>query len=120
LDPRSIYPSRQLLAPERNCGFLGRCLKEFRHVNFADQGTGRIYLHLEGGRVDWIDREPLHAASNDADVAESIKLVAAAAFGAQARQVDAARYLNHQLTAPTLGEWGMGISRRDAYSRKSQ
>ncbi len=112
LDPQSIYPSRQLLAPEKNCGFLGRCLKEFRNVNFADQGTGRIYLHLEGGRVDWIDREPLHAAGNDADVAESIKIVAASALGAQARQVDAARYLSHQLTAPTLGEWGMGISRR--------
>lgn len=119
-DPQSIYPSRQLLAPEKNCGFLGRCLKEFRNVNFADQGTGRIYLHLEGGRVDWIDREPLRAACNDADVAESIKMVAASALGAQARQVDAARYLSHQLTAPTLGEWGMGISRRDAYSRKSQ
>jgi len=120
LDPQSIYPSRQLLAPEKNCGFLGRCLKEFRNVNFADQGTGRIYLHLEGGRVDWIDREPLQAACNDADVAESIKMVAASALGAQARQVDAARYLSHQLAAPTLGEWGMGISRRDAYSRKSQ
>jgi len=120
LDPQSIYPSRQLLAPEKNCRFLGRCLKEFRNVNFADQGTGRIYLHLEGGRVDWIDREPLQAACDDADVAESIKMVAAAALGAQARQVDAARYLSHQLTAPTLGEWGMGISRRDAYSRKSQ
>jgi len=112
LGPQSIYPSRQLLAPEKSCGFLARCLKEFRNVNFADQGTGRIYLHAEGGRVDWIDREPLHAALNDADVTESIKIVAASAFGAQARQVDAARYLSHQLSAPTLGEWGMGISRR--------
>jgi hypothetical protein len=111
-DPESIYPSGQLPAPEKSCGFLGRCLKEFRHVNFADQGTGRIYLHLDGGRVVWIDREPLHSACNDVDVMASVGTVAAAALGAEARQVDAARYLNHQLAAPTLGEWGMGISRR--------
>jgi len=30
----------------------------------------------------------------------------------EARQVDAARYLSHHLAAPTLGEWGLGISRR--------
>jgi len=42
----------------------------------------------------------------------SVGTVAAVALGAEARQVDAARYLNHQLVAPTLGEWGMGISRR--------
>ena len=111
-DPESIYPSRQLLAPEKSCGFLGRCLKEFRHVNFADQGTGRIYLHLDGGRVVWVDREPLHAACNDADVMAGVRAVAAPALGAEARQVDAARYLSHHLVAPTLGEWGLGISRR--------
>src|SRR5882672_9802311 len=107
-DTQSIYPSRQLLAPEKNCGFLGRCLKEFRYVNFADQGTGRIYLHLDGGRVAWIDREPLHAACSDADVMAGIKTVAAPALGVEARQVDAARYLGHHLAAPTLGEWGLG------------
>ena len=111
-DPESIYPSGQLLAPEKSCGFLGRCLKEFRYLNFADQGTGRIYLHLDGGRVVWVDREPLHAACGDADVMAGIKTVAAPALGAEARQVDAARYLSHHLAAPTLGEWGLGISRR--------
>src|SRR6266403_4881154 len=80
-DPESIYPSGQVLAPEKSCGFLGRCLKEFRHVNFADQGTGRIYLHLDGGRVVWVDREPLHAACSDADVMAGIKTVAAPALG---------------------------------------
>jgi hypothetical protein len=112
LDPQSLYPSGQLLAPEKSCGFLGRCLKEFREVNFADQGTGRIYLHLNGGRVAWIDREALHSACNDADVMASVNTVAAPALGAEARQVDAARYLSHHLVAPTLGEWGLGISRR--------
>jgi hypothetical protein len=42
----------------------------------------------------------------------SVKTVAASALGAEALQVDAARYLSHQLVAPTLGEWGLGISRR--------
>jgi len=111
-DPQSMYPSRQLLEPEKSCGFLGRCVKEFRNVNFADQGTGRIYLHLDGGRVVWIDRDPLYAACNDVDVLASVKTVAAAALGAGAQQVDAARYLGHHLAAPTLGEWGLGISRR--------
>jgi hypothetical protein len=111
-DSESIYPSRQLLAPEKSCGFLSRCVKEFREVNFADQGTGRIYLHLSGGRVVWVDREPLRSACNDPDVMAGVKMVAASALGSEARQVDAARYLSHQLVAPTLGEWGLGISRR--------
>ncbi|HLZ99381.1 MAG TPA: hypothetical protein VKP66_15715, partial [Steroidobacteraceae bacterium] len=111
-DPHSIYQSRQMLAPERNCGFLSRCLKEFREVNFADQGTGRIYLRMNGGRLAWIDREALCSACNDADVMAGIKTLAPSALGAEARQVDAARYLSHHLAAPTLGEWGLGISRR--------
>jgi hypothetical protein len=61
--------------------------------------------------VAWIDREPLHSACHDADVMMSVKTVAAPALGAEARQVDAARYLSHHLAAPTLGEWGFGISR---------
>jgi hypothetical protein len=116
-DARSIYPSRQLLAPEGNCAFLARCLREFREVNFADQGTGRIYLHLEAGTVQWIDRDPLHAACSDGDVLAGIRTAAAPALREEARQVDGARHLNHHRVAPTLGEWGLGISR---YSRKLQ
>jgi hypothetical protein len=112
LHPQSVHPAQRLLAPEENCRFLGRCLREFRDVNFADQGTGRIYLHMEAGRVLWIDRVPLHAACSDGDVLAGIRTAAAPALCEDAPQVDAARYLNHHLAAPTLGEWGLGISRR--------
>jgi hypothetical protein len=117
MEPDCIYPSRELLAPERNTAFLSRCLKRFCQVNFADQGTGRIYLHVEGGHVEWIDREPLQWALKEADVMVSVMAVAPTALAADARQVDAARYLSHHVVAPTLGEWGLGVSRRPSSYR---
>ena len=111
-NPQAVYPSPEVLAPEKNAAFLESCIGRFRSVNFADQGTGRIYLHIEEGRVEWMDGEPLRAACIEADVMESIKIVAPAALEAGARQIDAARYLSHLVVAPTLGEWGLGVSRR--------
>jgi len=72
----------------------------------------RAHLPASGRRPSGLgDREPLHAACSDADVMAGIKTVAAPALGVRRRQVDAARYLGHHLAAPTLGEWGLGISR---------
>lgn len=53
--PEKLYPDPTLLAAERNLGFLQRCIRAFREVNFADQKTGRIYLRIRGGERVQID-----------------------------------------------------------------
>ncbi len=54
-DPESIYPSRQLLAPEKSCGFLGRCLKEFRQRQFC-RSRHRAHLPAFGRRPSGLGR----------------------------------------------------------------
>ena len=66
-DPASLYPDRAQLAPEANTRFLVDCVRRFREVNFADQASGRIYAHLDAGKLVWIDPEALAAAAVDAD-----------------------------------------------------
>jgi hypothetical protein len=65
--PDQLYPDRALLDPERNTGFLRQCVERFRTLNFADQATGRVYLHLESGRPVWVDADALKRALSDPD-----------------------------------------------------
>ena len=65
--PAQLYRDAALLAPERNAAFLRQCVERFRFLNFADQATGRVYLHLESGRPIWADAAALRRALADAD-----------------------------------------------------
>jgi len=65
--PGELYRDAALLAPERNTAFLRQCVERFRLLNFADQRTGRVYLHLESGRPVWADAEALRRALADPD-----------------------------------------------------
>jgi hypothetical protein len=57
--PEELYPDPEVLAPASNLAFMTRCLTTFPEVNFADQGTGRVYLRLNRGVVTGTDREAL-------------------------------------------------------------
>src|SRR6202020_1562368 len=48
-NPQLLYADRRLLGAEHNTGFLRRCVRGVRTINFADQATGRIYLRIESG-----------------------------------------------------------------------
>ena len=57
-----LYADRRLLDPAHNTGFLRRCVEGFREVNFADQASGRIYLRIESGIPESIDKAALESA----------------------------------------------------------
>jgi hypothetical protein len=53
--PDKLYANEALLAPEHNLGFLRRCIRVFKEINFADQRSGRIYLRIRNGTATQID-----------------------------------------------------------------
>jgi hypothetical protein len=74
--PDQLYPDRALLAPSCNLGFLTRCVREFRRVNFADQASGRVYLTVESGRTVFVDMPALVEAARDPDTLAGLSAVA--------------------------------------------
>ena len=84
LAPEQLYRHPQLLRPEHNVGFLKRCVEGFRHVNFAAQASGRIYLSIESGVAVWIDPEALQAAIADVDTRAGLTAVAPTAIRGEA------------------------------------
>jgi len=112
--PGELYADRELLAAERNTGFLMHCVDAFRVVNFADQASGRIYLTIERGKPAIKDPEPFQAAVRNPDTLAGVQAVAPRALGGDVGSVDRARYLDrHPDSAahrggatPTLGVWG--------------
>ena len=90
--PQMLYPDPTALAPERNVGFLRRCLGAFREVNFADQTTGRIYLRIQGGARVQIDTGVAHHPVLQWVVAQG-----------QPVAIDEPLYLED---TATLGDWG--------------
>jgi hypothetical protein len=120
--PDMLYPNRMLLAPECNLGFLTRCVREFRRVNFADQASGRVYLAIETGRAVSVDREALVKALRDADTLAGLRAVAPEALEGAVAAAGAPVYLSRhggdgaESYGATLGRWG----EEDIQSRKSQ
>ena len=91
--PESLFADEKLLAPEHNTGFLRQCVGKFREINFADQATGRIYLHLASGVPDWADAEALEHASANPDTRAGLLATAPTAFAAGLSAPDRPRYL---------------------------
>jgi hypothetical protein len=113
--PEGLYPDPELLAAERNSGFLRHCVEAFRVVNFADQAGGRIYLTIERGKPPFKDSEPFQAAMRDPDTLAGVQAVAPRALGGDAAPAGRPRYLRRydrdgahdgSNATPTLGAWG--------------
>jgi hypothetical protein len=108
--PEFLYRDRALLAAEHNTGFLRRCVEGFRRVNFADQGSGRVYLKVISGTPVMVDGEAMQAALRDPDTLAGIRAVAPRALGGEAAgPAMGPQYLRgHDGAAavPTLGQWG--------------
>ncbi len=109
--PANLYPDPNALAPERNTGFLVECARRLPAVNFADQATGRVYLHLDDGIPAWADVVALRAAMTDPDTRAGLQAVApdigTRAIAAPERPLylaaDSGAERSH-----TLGQWGAG------------
>ncbi len=111
--PESLYADRSWLAPERNVGFLKRCVEQFREVNFADQPTGRIYLRMSSGRPLLVDHAGLREALTHPDIEAALRIIAPSAFDAAAPSAERPLYLGAVDKGPatTLGQWGTARSR---------
>jgi hypothetical protein len=104
-----LYADKALLAPESNTSFLSQCIDIFREVNFADQATGRVYLHIVAGSPAWVDREWFDRAVTNADTRAGVIAVAPAAIDGHVSESERPSYLNELAgadTSHTLGSWG--------------
>jgi hypothetical protein len=104
-----LYPDPALLVPENNVDFLKRCVKSFRCVNFADRGSGQIYLRIERGRPVQKERAAFEKAIQSPDTLAAIRAVAPDALGGNVPDAPLAEYLNAKDgpgLPPTLGQWG--------------
>jgi hypothetical protein len=107
--PQALYANQRLMAPEYNVGFLRQCIKEFREVVFADQGSGRVYLRMVGGQPVLVDREALRLPLLDPDLYASLELVAPGVLtSAPGDGTRFLQYLNEPNNEgfPTIGQWG--------------
>ena len=108
--PDLLYRDRSLLAAEYNLSFLRRCVEGFRHVNFADQASGRIYLRMESGIPVWVDPVALEAAIRDLDTLAGVRAVAPRALSggvAAAERPQHLRAVGLDGSRRTLGVWGV-------------
>jgi hypothetical protein len=107
--PQYLYPDPKLLVPENNVDFLSRCVKSFQWVNFAEQGSGQVYLRIERGRPTQMERSAFEKAMQSPDTLAAIRAVAPAALTGDVPDAPRAAFL-HAMGGrglpPTLGRWG--------------
>ena len=104
-----LYPDPALLVPEKNVDFLKRCVKSFHWVNFAEKGSGQVYLRIERGQPVQKKRAAFEKAIQNPDTAAAIRAVAPDALGDNVPDAPQAEYLSATDgpgLPPTLGQWG--------------
>jgi hypothetical protein len=107
--PDKLYVDKAALAPERNTQFLLDCARRIARLNFVEQGSGRIYMRLEQGRVAWVDADALRTAVADPDTRAGIAAVAPNASSLTGSTPGMPRYLANEPgndRMHTLGRWG--------------
>ncbi len=107
--PDRLFRDPKLLAAEHNTGFLRACVGRFREIHFADQASGRIYLHVASGVADWADAQALEQAAADPDARAGLLAVAPNLFVRPIPAPDGPRVLAETAAngaIHTLGQWG--------------
>lgn len=113
--PDELYPPHAELSPAANATFLRACIEGFRQLNFAEQDTGRIYLHVLEGKPVWRDDEAFERAMADADTRAALAATLGSASSQALPGPDTPAFLDAVSgaeTAATLGEWGAAGPRR--------
>jgi hypothetical protein len=105
LAPEALYPDPAVLAVERNTAFLQRCLAQFPEVNFVEQATGRVYLHVADDVAQWADPALLADVTRRPDARAALAAVVPRAFAADlpARTAGA---LAGEERIHSVGQWG--------------
>jgi hypothetical protein len=104
--PAQLFGNQELLLPERNTGFLRDCVGRFREICFADQRSGRIYLKIRAGQVEWADPEALAYAAADPDTRAGLDAVAPAALAGSTAAATEPMFLARSEQLKTIGDWG--------------
>ncbi len=106
--PAGLHPRPEVLAAELNMGVLRGCVRAFARVVFATQATGRIYLVIESGAIDYADNEELQRACADPDVLACVRAVAPGALAGAHEYAGPPRVLRAagEPDMATLGVWG--------------
>ena len=108
--PAGLFADQGMLAPERNTAFLRDCVRIFRHCNFADQRSGRVYLKLVAGSITWVDPPGLAQAMTDADTRAGLHAVAPGRVAIEAPLAPVAPvapiFLTRDEQIKTVGRWG--------------
>lgn len=102
--PEDLYSDRAALAPARNSTFLQRCIAEFREVNFVEQATGNVYLHIVDGVPQWSDAGTLARVTASPDVREGLLAAVPQAF-TSTPPADGSRTLPAEEAVHTVGQW---------------
>lgn len=109
LEPKAVYPDGQLSSGAQHTDFLLSCMRAFGSVNFAEQGTGRIYWSIQSGRAMFQDEEVFATQLSDPTVAAGLNAVRDTLKSAEIERAASKRYLQDAATAPTLGQWGWSV-----------
>ncbi|MGZ5572251.1 MAG: hypothetical protein ACXWF6_14100 [Usitatibacter sp.] len=104
--PESLYDDPKVLDAANNTAFLRQAVRQFREVEFAEQGSGRVYLHVVAGNPVWADRVALERAAADPDTRAGIMASLPEAFDAASSPIAGERFLEEAERLHTLGAWG--------------
>ncbi|MGZ5079800.1 MAG: hypothetical protein ACXWHZ_09690, partial [Usitatibacter sp.] len=104
--PESLYDDPKVLDAANNTAFLRQAVRQFREVEFAEQGSGRVYLHVVAGNPVWADRAALERAAADPDTRAGIMASLPEAFDAASSSIAGERFLEEAERLHTLGAWG--------------
>jgi hypothetical protein len=106
---KALYANPGVLDPQRNTTFLARCVELFREVNFAEQGTGYVWLRMLEGVPVWADRGALEQATTHPDARAGLAAIGAASPRSAVACAERPIYLAESMPGArrqTLGAWG--------------
>ncbi len=74
--PEEVYPHGRTLDVPKNLDFLKQCLARIPQVNFVDESTGRVYVRVNSGVFEVMDKSRFAAMLEDDTLTQVFREVA--------------------------------------------
>jgi hypothetical protein len=100
----AVYPGAADMAAARNTQFLEQCARRLPRLNFADRDSGRVWLRIAQGRVQWLDPVALAQALHDSETCAGIGAIAPQVLANTGAAAEPA-WLPPEERIHTLGDW---------------
>lgn len=101
----AVYPGADEMASARNTQFLEQCARRLPRLNFADRDSGRVWLRIAQGRVQWQDPEALTLALRNAETRAGIAAIAPQVLTQPVAGAVEPAWLTADKRIHTLGDW---------------